>query len=140
MGVAPEHEVIYPRINPNDKKDNELTNGHTHFMLIGDSDLETNQSKQSKRSQQPPAPAKKQYAWGDETPFKFEFAKRIAAGRGKKGGSTACKIVTVVVGDNPECLKDIDASLRLGIPCVILDGSELSMKLDPESGAKLTLE
>jgi len=33
--VAPENEIIYPRINPNVKKDNELTSGHTHFMLIG---------------------------------------------------------------------------------------------------------
>ena len=58
IGIAPEHEIIYPRINPNDKKDNELTNGHTHFMLIGDN--ETNpESKQSKRSQAPPPKAKK---------------------------------------------------------------------------------
>ena len=35
VGVAPEHEIIYPRINPNDKKDNELTAGHTHFFLLG---------------------------------------------------------------------------------------------------------
>lgn len=35
IGVAPEHEIIYPRINPNVKKDNELTTGHTHFFLIG---------------------------------------------------------------------------------------------------------
>ena len=35
IGVAPENEIIYPRINPNVKKDNELTSGHSHFMLIG---------------------------------------------------------------------------------------------------------
>ena len=35
IGVAPEHEVIYPRINPNVQKENELTNGHTHFVLLG---------------------------------------------------------------------------------------------------------
>ena len=35
IGVAPEHKVIYPRINPNETKDNELTGGHTHFFLIG---------------------------------------------------------------------------------------------------------
>ena len=35
-GVAPEAEIIYPRISPNDKKDNELTNGHTHCVLIGE--------------------------------------------------------------------------------------------------------
>ena len=36
IGVAPEHEVIYPRLTTGDKRDNELTNGHTHFFLIGE--------------------------------------------------------------------------------------------------------
>ena len=40
VGVAPENEVIYPRINPNGRKDNELTNGHTHLFLIGETDEE----------------------------------------------------------------------------------------------------
>lgn len=46
IGVAPEHEVIYPRINPNVKKDNELTNGHTHFVLLGNGEVEEPSSKQ----------------------------------------------------------------------------------------------
>lgn len=41
IGIAPEYEVIYPRINPNEKKDNELTNGHTHFILLGDEAAES---------------------------------------------------------------------------------------------------
>jgi hypothetical protein len=36
VGICPEKEVIYPRISPTEKKDNELTNGHTHFVLLGD--------------------------------------------------------------------------------------------------------
>lgn len=36
LGVCPEAEVAYPRINPAQRKDNELTNGHTHFFLLGD--------------------------------------------------------------------------------------------------------
>jgi hypothetical protein len=83
-GVAPEAEVIYPRISPNDKKDNELTNGHTHFILVGEE-----------------ASSDKKLKWGDETQLKFDLAKRIAAGRQKKGGGPPCKIVTVLVGDNP---------------------------------------
>ena len=56
IGVAPENEVTYPKINPNQRRDNELTNGHTHFFLIGDES--------------------KKYEWGDEAQMKFELAQR----------------------------------------------------------------
>jgi hypothetical protein len=61
IGVAPEKEIVFPRINPTQRHDNELTNGHTHFFLMGDDDTK--------------------YDWGDETQAKFDLAKRIAAGR-----------------------------------------------------------
>jgi hypothetical protein len=92
IGVAPEKEIIYPRISPNEKKDNELTNGHTHFILLGD---EENKMKNSRMD-----PDQKSYTWGDETVVKFDLAKRIATGRGKMGGSTSCKMITVLIGDN----------------------------------------
>jgi hypothetical protein len=68
VGVAPEHEIIYPRISQGDKQDNELTNGHSHFILLGD------QESQMKTSQIEPT----KYKWGDETAIKFDLAKRIA--------------------------------------------------------------
>jgi hypothetical protein len=43
----------------------------------------------------------KSYVWGDEAALKYDLAKRISAGRGKMGGSTPCKIMTILVGDNP---------------------------------------
>lgn len=36
IGVCPEHVIAYPKINPTTRKDNELTNGHTHFFMTGD--------------------------------------------------------------------------------------------------------
>ena len=36
IGVSPDNEVTYPKINPTQRRDNELTNGHSHFFLIGD--------------------------------------------------------------------------------------------------------
>jgi hypothetical protein len=48
------------------------------------------------------------------------------------GGSTPCKIVTILVGDNPQCSKDIETSLKLGIPVIVLEGSELSNILAPD--------
>lgn len=35
IGVAPEAEVEYPRLNPTNRRESELTNGHTHFFTIG---------------------------------------------------------------------------------------------------------
>ena len=61
LGVAPEKEIAFPRINPTSRHDNELTNGHTHFFLIGDESTP--------------------YDWGDEVQTKFDLAKRITAGR-----------------------------------------------------------
>jgi hypothetical protein len=122
VGVAPEHEIIYPRISPSEKHDNELTNGHTHFVLLGDQEAQMKNSRIEQKS----------YSWGDETQIKFDLAKRIAAGRGKMGGSTPCKIVTILVGDNPQCHKDVETSLKLGIPVIVLEGSELSNILAPD--------
>jgi hypothetical protein len=48
--------VTFPRINPTQRRDNELTNGHTHFVLVGDEN--------------------KKYKWGDETQIKFNLANR----------------------------------------------------------------
>ena len=56
MGVVPESEITYPRINPAQRKDNELTNGHTHFFLIGDDS--------------------KKFEYGDESKLKFDLAMR----------------------------------------------------------------
>lgn len=36
FGVAPDECISYPRLSQEAPKDNELTNGHTHFVLIGD--------------------------------------------------------------------------------------------------------
>ena len=59
--------MTYPRINPAQRKDNELTNGHSHFILRGDEN--------------------KKFAWGDESLIKFDLAQRIAIGRNKFGGN-----------------------------------------------------
>ena len=67
IGVSPENEISYP-VNSANKKQNELTNGHTHFVLIGD---DTNNK----------------YKWGDEAHIKAEVAKRISKGRSKYGNT-----------------------------------------------------
>ena len=132
VGVAPEREVIYPRINPNVKQDNELTNGHTHFVLLGNGEGGEAAQDSSAPGRGGKGPAPKQFAWGDEAGVKFDLAKRIAAGRSKIGQGAPCKIVLVLVGDNKQCHKDVEQALNLGIPIIVLEGS-------PVTGAVVTL-
>ena len=86
IGVAPEAEILYPKVNPTERFDNELTNGHSHFVLLGDKTHECH--------------------WGDEAVVKAEIADKIAAG--KYGNRPKCKIVAVLLGDNEQCLPEIE--------------------------------
>jgi hypothetical protein len=124
IGCAPEKEVIYPRINPVGKKDNELTNGHTHFVLLGDPAEDTTSKKNEMTSEM--KKRRKEFYWGEEIQVKLDFAKRVAAGRQKKNGPPPCKVVMVLVGDNAISHKEVEMALGMNIPVVILDGSPLS--------------
>jgi hypothetical protein len=107
IGVCPEKEIAYPKINPVKRKENELTNGHTHFFLIGDE------------------PSKKVFSWGQEAKLKFEIAKRIAKGRLKKGNGYVCKIVTIFLGDNQAAVTELEEAEESLIPVIFLAGSAL---------------
>ena len=83
LGVCPDAEICFPKIS--NKQANELTNGHTHFFLIGREDRSL------------------EFKWGDESRMKYELAQRISKGRVSGMGGAfqpACKQITVVIGDN----------------------------------------
>lgn len=85
IGVAPEADILYPKVNPTERFDNEITNGHTHFVLIGDKSKEKH--------------------WGDEAKAKIEVAEKISTG--KYGNKPKCKVVGVLLGENKKCIKEI---------------------------------
>ena len=105
IGICPENEISYP-VNSQNKKENELTNGHTHFFLIGSDE------------------AKKSFKWGEEAKLKAEVAKRVAKGRSKYGSSYTCKTVVVVIGDNEECVQDLVQAKENNFPIIVLEGSQ----------------
>lgn len=120
IGVCPEAEVEYPRLNPANRTDKELTNGHTHFICVGNQKGKPGELK-----------------WGQESSLKFDLARRITIGRkGGFSGSTAappCKMITVVIGDNePQALADIEASLNNKMPVIVLSGSPLCLSITTE--------
>ena len=122
IGVGPDKEIIYPRINPDGKKANELTNGHSHFFLIGDAPEETVPNSRKEESSLSKK-RRKEFYWGEEVQLKLDLSKRIAAGRPKKNGPPPCKVVMVLCGDNPKSYKEVEAALGMNIPVVILEGS-----------------
>jgi hypothetical protein len=85
IGVAPESEILYPRVNPTERFDNELTNGHTHFILLNHKSKELH--------------------WEDEATVKIELADRISLG--KYGNQPKCKVVGVLLGDNEKCIAEL---------------------------------
>lgn len=116
IGVCPEKEISYP-VNSANKKPNELTNGHTHFFLIGSDEK------------------KKYFNWGDEAKVKAEIAKRIAKGRTKYGGnSLSCKIVVVLIGDNTKSVEDLVQANENKFPIIVLEGSQMSADVIAELG------
>jgi hypothetical protein len=38
VGVCPEAQISYPKLSEQHRKPNELTNGHTHFIIVGKED------------------------------------------------------------------------------------------------------
>ena len=111
LGICPDAQVSFPKIS--NKQPNELTNGHTHFFLIGGEEDTVDALE-----------------WGQESRIKYDLAQRIAKGRITGMGSSVappCKLVTVVVGDNdPSAIRDIEASMNANIPVIVLRGSHLS--------------
>ena len=115
IGIWPENEISYP-VNSSNKKDNELTNGHTHFFLIGSDE------------------GKKKYRWGEEAKLKADVAKRIAQGRTKYGRSFVCKIITILVGDNPNWVDDLVQASENKFPIIVLEGSQMCSDIIGEKG------
>ena len=56
IGVAPENQIKYPKVNPTEREDTELASGHTHFFLLGGETVK--------------------YQWGDESIFKIQLAAK----------------------------------------------------------------
>mmetsp|Transcript_26108 Transcript_26108/g.32624 ORF Transcript_26108/g.32624 Transcript_26108/m.32624 type:complete len:155 (+) Transcript_26108:652-1116(+) len=110
LGVCPEAEVTFPKIS--NRQPNELTNGHTHFFLIGREDRSLN------------------FTWGDESCMKYDLAQRISKGRVQgmgASGSPPCKMITVIIGDNEaQAMRDIEASMNMKVPIIVVRGTPLT--------------
>jgi hypothetical protein len=107
IGIAPENQIEYPK-NNNEFSNKILTNGHTHFILLGKDD--------------------KKLMWGDEIKFKINFIERII--KGKKGAfDYQCKVVGIVLGNVPNCLDECLKFVEKNWPLVLIEDSDLSQEI-----------
>lgn len=65
--------------------------------------------------------------WGDECKFRFSLATAIASGKfsPKYANNPRCKIVVVLLGDNEDCLGDLEMANDLKLPVLVTRGSDL---------------
>jgi hypothetical protein len=119
LGVAPENVIEYPKLNSDDVFSSKtLTNGHSHFILLGKEDIALK--------------------WGDETKFKMQLAERLANGR--KGYSYKCKVVGIVLGNIPTCEDELLYFVEKGWPLVLIEDSEISQIIKEVRNGEQVLE
>ena len=103
IGIAPENKIEYPKINPEEFSNSLLTNGHTHFILLGKDDKNLN--------------------WGQEAKFKVNFAERLANGR-KGAYQYKAKVVGIVLGNIPNCTDEVLMFMEKKWPLILVEDSD----------------
>lgn len=84
IGIAPENCIELPRPNPGSFSSKVISNGHTHFILLGSEDYKLK--------------------WGEETSFKLGLIERLISGR--KGFEYKCKTVGIILGNIPSVIEE----------------------------------
>ena len=105
IGIAPENKIEYPKMNPEEFSNTLLTNGHTHFILLGKDDKSLN--------------------WGQEAKFKVNFAERLANGR-KGAYQYKAKVVGVILGNIPNCADECLMFMDKKWPLILVEDSDFS--------------
>jgi hypothetical protein len=103
IGIAPENKIEYPKINPEEFSNSLLTNGHTHFILLGKDDKSLN--------------------WGQEAKFKVNFAERLANGR-KGAYQYKAKVVGIILGNIPNCTDEVLMFMEKKWPLILVEDSD----------------
>ena len=105
IGIAPENKIEYPKINPEEFSNSLLTNGHTHFILLGKDDKSLN--------------------WGQEAKFKVNFAERLTNGR-KGAYQYKAKVVGIILGNIPNCTDEVLMFMEKKWPLILVEDSDFS--------------
>ena len=108
IGIAPENKIEYPKMNSYNFSNTMLTNGHSHFILLGNDD--------------------KKLEWGNESKFKINFIERLIKGK-KSIFDYECKCVGVIFGNIPNCVDECLMFVKNNWPLIIIEDSEFSQMI-----------
>lgn len=69
--------------------------------------------------------------WGSEAKLKIQIAENIAKGsiQKREANFPQCKIVIVVLGEDPSCLEEIRYGVEKNLPIILVKGGDLSDKI-----------
>ena len=108
IGIAPENKIEYPKMNSYNFSNTMLTNGHSHFVLLGNDE--------------------KKLEWGNESKFKISFIERLIKGK-KNLFNYECKCVGVIFGNIPNCIDECLMFIKNNWPLIIIEDSEFSQMI-----------
>jgi hypothetical protein len=110
IGVFPESMVVMPKLAAEKVDPKVITNGHTHNFMITD---------------------KLYHKWGSESKLMMQIGENISKGSAaaRELKCAPCKIILIVLGDDECCLGEIKIAVQMGIPIILVDGSDLCDRL-----------
>jgi len=108
IGVCPEELIVYPTKASSGDRLGELSAGHSHLFIVG--------SKGDNMR------------WDSCVPLKIDLIERIRKGRGGPG-SFACRAICVLVGDNSNCLWEVEKAIKAGWPVLVIEGSPIGREV-----------
>lgn len=101
IGISPKNKIELPKLLNEKYSINTLSQGHSHFILLGDDEFKLE--------------------WGDETKIKMKFAERIISGR--KGSYYKSKMVGIILENIANCEGEIIYFLKNNLPLILLNDS-----------------
>lgn len=108
MGICPEELIVYPTKASSGDRLGELSAGHSHLFIVG--------SKGDGMR------------WDNTVPLKIDLIERIRKGRGGPG-SYICRALCVLVGDNSNCLWEVEKAIKAGWPVLVIEGSSIGREV-----------
>jgi hypothetical protein len=110
IGVFPECLVAMPKLAAEKVDPKVITNGHTHNFMITD---------------------KLYHKWGSESKLMMQIGENISKGStaARELKCAPCKMIMIVLGDDECCLGEIKIAVQMGIPIILVDGSDLCARL-----------
>ncbi|EGR26903.1 hypothetical protein IMG5_205830 [Ichthyophthirius multifiliis] len=112
IGIAPENDIQFPKVNQNQFNQNELSKGHTQFFLLTDCQ------------------------WSQEVLFKLLLALKIAQGNLNKNPNHQ-KIVNILLGDSDQYIEEVRLAVEFDQVVLIVPGSLICNRLIKEANGTI---